>query len=203
MTGDDAQTSAASAAVADGLRVRHPGLRESVLADARANALHRGESFPEGTTTRRLLGVLRLAWVSDAFLAQAAYRAKAAMQRRRVPVLPRFAHRLSMMLAGVSIGDPVLLAPGAYVVHGGVVIDGITEIGPGAVISPWVTIGLKAGCLQGPRIGSGVQIGTGAKIIGPIVIGDGAVIGANAVVVSDVAAGTKVAGVPAVRIGSA
>ena len=57
--------------------------------------------------------------------------------------------------------------------------------------------GLKAGNVDGPKIGRNVRVGTGAKIIGPVRIGDGASIGANAVVVDDVAEDTTVAGVPA------
>ncbi len=197
MSDEDGQSGEQHGVVADRLRARHPGFRESVLEDARVSALHRGEPFPQGSPSATLLGLLRLCRDSDAFGAQVAYRAKASLQRRGRPILGRVAHRLAMMLAQVSIGDPVLIRPGVYVVHGGIVIDGITEVGSGTVIAPWVTIGLKAGNLQGPTIGSGVQIGTGAKILGPIRVGDGAVIGANAVVVSDVPAGARVVGVPA------
>ena len=62
-----------------------------------------------------------------------------------MPVLPRIAHRLAMVLAQVSIGDPVVMHPGVYIVHGQVVIDGLAEIHPGVTIAPWVTIGLRAG----------------------------------------------------------
>ena len=93
--------------------------------------------------------------MSDAFLAQALYRIKARAQALRIPVLPRLAHRLAMMLAQVSIGDPVVVHPGVYIVHGQVVIDGLVEIQPGAVISPFVTIGLRAGDVRGATIESG------------------------------------------------
>nr|WP_246715239.1 hypothetical protein [Rhizobium sp. BK196] len=46
-------------------------------------------------------------------------------------------------------------------------------------------------------MGNGVDVGAGAKILGPVVIGEGAVIGANAVVVRDVPAGAIAVGVPA------
>ncbi|MEL6577883.1 MAG: hypothetical protein AAFQ81_18530, partial [Pseudomonadota bacterium] len=71
------------------------------------------------------------------------------------------------------------------------------SIGPNALIRPFVTIGLMEGNLQGPTIGAGVVIGTGAKLLGPITVGDGARIGANAVVIEDVPAGATVVGVPA------
>jgi serine O-acetyltransferase len=43
-----------------------------------------------------------------------------------------------------------------------------------------------------------VDIGAGAKILGPVHIGAGATIGANAVVLCDVPAGALAVGVPAV-----
>ncbi len=184
------------------LRARHPRLREAVVADARATAAFRGEaSDAQGTLAVARL-ILRLCWTSDAFLAQALYRVKARAQARGVPVLPRLAHRGSMALAQVSIGDPVLVAPGVYVIHGQVVIDGLVEIGPGVTLAPWVTIGLKAGDPRGATIERDVAIGTGAKVIGPVRIGAGATIGANAVVVDDVAPGATVVGAPARPVGA-
>ena len=49
-----------------------------------------------------------------------------------------------------------------------------------------------------PKIGSGVYIGAGAKVLGAITVGDGAVIGANAVVLCDVPSGYTAVGIPAV-----
>jgi serine O-acetyltransferase len=180
-----------------GLRARHPGFRAALVADARVTAGMRGERKEFRSRRDAAVQIARLAWVSDAFLAQALYRAKARMQARGVPVLPRLAHRLSMALAQVSIGDPVVVGPGLYLLHGQVVIDGLVEIGEGAVIAPFVTIGLRAGDVRGATIGPGVSIGTGAKVIGPVRIGAGATIGANAVVVDDVPDGATVVGVPA------
>lgn len=178
-------------------RARHPRLRDAVLADARITAAYRGERAEFTSALDAAFQVARLAWVSDAFAAQALYRLKARLQARRVPVLPRLAHRLAMVLAQVSISDPVVVAPGIYLVHGQVVIDGIVEIGEGVVIAPWVTIGLRAGDPRGATIERGASVGTGAKVIGPVRIGAGATVGANAVVVGDVPAGATVVGAPA------
>ena len=49
-----------------------------------------------------------------------------------------------------------------------------------------------------PTIGNNVDIGAGAKVLGPITIGDNVVIGANAVVLSDVPSNSVAVGVPAV-----
>lgn len=181
----------------EGVRAQHPGFVEAVAADARLTLSLRGEAVERPSRAELLVDVLRLAVVSDAFLAQMLYRAKARSQSLGVPVLPHLFHRLAMMVAQVCIGDPVIVRPGIYLPHGQVVIDGITEVESGAVFFPWVTVGLKAGNVDGPKIGRNVRVGTGAKIIGPVRIGAGASIGANAVVVDDVAEDTTVAGVPA------
>ena len=178
-------------------RARHPRLREALLADAAVTARHRGERDVFRTRLDAAAQVVRLAWTSDAFLAQALYRAKARLQALGVPLAPRVAHRLAMALGQVSIGDPVVVHPGVYVVHGQVVVDGLTEIGPGAVLAPFVTIGLRAGDLRGPTLERDVHVGTGARVIGPVRVGAAATIGANAVVVDDVAPGATVVGAPA------
>jgi serine O-acetyltransferase len=180
-----------------GLRARHPTFWNAVAQDARVTALHRGERHEFRSSIDAAGQALRLAWASDAFLAQALYRAKARLQALGVPVLPRLLHKLAMWSAQVSIGDPVVVAPGVYLVHGSVVLDGLVEIETGVVISPFVTIGLRAGDVTGPVVGAGVNIGTGAKLIGPVRIGEGARVGAGAVVVDDVPAGATVVGVPA------
>jgi serine O-acetyltransferase len=97
----------------------------------------------------------------------------------------------------------VLVHPGVYVIHGQFVADGLVEIHSGAVIAPFVTIGLRAGDVRGATIERDVSIGTGAKVIGRVRIGAGARIGANAVVVDDVPAGATVAGAPARPMGEA
>jgi serine O-acetyltransferase len=179
------------------LRSRHPPLREALAADAQITAHYRGEREEFRSRADLALQCVRLACVSDAYLGQALYRLKARLQALGVPLLPRFAHRLAMATAQVSIGDPVLLHPGVYILHGQIVVDGLVEIHSGVTIAPFVTIGLKAGNPQGATIESDVNIGTGAKVIGPVRVGKGATIGANAVVVDDVPAGATVAGIPA------
>lgn len=52
-----------------------------------------------------------------------------------------------------------------------------------------------------PKVGRGVMIGAGAKILGNIRIGEGAIVGAGSVVLRDVPAHTTVVGVPARVVG--
>jgi serine O-acetyltransferase len=179
------------------IRARHPAFWAAVVADARIAARYRGERDEFHSRLDTVRQAIRLAWVSDAFLAQALYRAKARAQALGIPVVPRLAHRLAIAIAQVSIGDPVVVHPGVYMPHGQVVADGLAEIHSGVDIAPFVTIGLRAGDVRGPTIERDVSIGTGAKLIGPVTIGAGARVGANAVVVDDVPAGVTVVGAPA------
>jgi serine O-acetyltransferase len=185
------------AALIAGVHAKHPHFFDALIADASVTASYRAERSTFRSRGDALAQSLRLMWVSDAFLAQACYRAKARLQTLGVPVLPRLAHRLAMMTAQVCIGDPVVVDAGVYIAHGQVVIDGFVEVQRGTVIFPWVTIGLRAGDVRGPTIGRDVHIGTGAKLIGPITVGPRARIGANSVVVDDVAEGITVVGSPA------
>jgi serine O-acetyltransferase len=180
-----------------GIAARHPHFREAVLADARLTAHFRGERADFGSTVDTVLQVLRLMVQSDAFLAQVAYRAKARMQALGIPLLPRLAHRIAMVSAQVSIGDPVIVHPGVYIAHGQVVVDGIIEIHSGVVLFPWVTVGLIGPEVIGPTIGPRAQIGSGAKVLGKVNVGADARVGANSVVLDDVAEGATVVGIPA------
>jgi len=55
----------------------------------------------------------------------------------------------------------------------------------------------KEGGDRHPKIGRGVMIGAGAKVLGNIRVGEGAKIGAGSVVLKDVPPRTTVAGIPA------
>jgi serine O-acetyltransferase len=79
-----------------------------------------------------------------------------------------------------------------------VVISGDAVLGDDVVLRNGVTIGLRHRAFRGsPVIGNRVDIGAGAKILGPITIGDDVSIGANAVVLTDVPATSIAVGIPA------
>ena len=81
---------------------------------------------------------------------------------------------------------------------GGVIISGDVIFGDDVVIRNGVTIGLRRTGVRGsPKIGNRVDIGAGAKILGPITIGDDSTIGANAVVLQDVPPDSVAIGIPA------
>jgi serine O-acetyltransferase len=95
--------------------------------------------------------------------------------------------------AGTRLGRGVRLNYSGLgtVIHARAVIGDRVEIGPGVVI------GGRSKLYDVPVIEDDVQIGVGAKVLGPIRVGRGAVIGANAVVLHDVPAGATVVGIPA------
>ena len=130
------------------------------------------------------------------------YRMRDNLLKKETPLLPYLCETLARALWHVAIGRKVTFGPRLLIPHGYCVIDGLVTIGADVVINPWVTIGLSGSRrwgfdARGPIIGNKVQIGTGAKVLGPITIGDGARIGANAVVLDDVPAGATVVGAPA------
>lgn len=108
--------------------------------------------------------------------------------------------KLVEIACGITIGSTARIGRRFEIEHHGcIVIHGAAEIGDDCLIRHGVTIG-NAGCedpLGAPKIGNGVQIGAGAKLIGRITVGNDVIVGANAVVVRDVPEGVIVGGVPA------
>ena len=113
-------------------------------------------------------------------------------------------HKLVEIFCGITIGSTALIGRRFEIEHHGcIVIHGAAQIGDDCLIRHGVTIGNSGAQdpLGAPRLGNGVQIGAGAKLIGRITIGNNVIIGANAVVVHNVPDDVIVAGVPAVIIG--
>jgi serine O-acetyltransferase len=91
-----------------------------------------------------------------------------------------FRHRFWSVVTGAEIPLSCNIGGGLLINHpNGIVIHPAARIGVNCIISQQVTIGTngKAGL---SRIGGHVDIGGGAKILGPVHIGDHARIGANA-----------------------
>ncbi len=114
-----------------------------------------------------------------------------------------FQHKISMVF-GVDIHPAATLGYGIMIDHAtGLVIGQTTVVGNNVSIMQSVTLG-GTGKEDGdrhPKVGNGVLISAGAKILGNINIGDGAKIGAGSVVLQDVPDHTTAAGVPAKLIG--
>ena len=102
------------------------------------------------------------------------------------------------MVTGADIPVTSRLGGGLLLPHpNGIVLHPDAEVGPNCLLFQQVTLGTVEGRAGAPRLGGHVDVGAGARILGPVRIGDHAVIGANAVVLSDVPAGCTAVGVPA------
>ena len=91
--------------------------------------------------------------------------------------------------------DSCTIGPGLFIQHGFSTII-MADMGANCWINQQVTIGYKDRSGR-PRLGDGVRVTAGAKVLGPVHIGDRVVIGANAVVVKDVPDDCIVVGIPA------
>lgn len=138
---------------------------------------------------RRMLGALR---------AYQYHARQPGMTSRLLRIFANARHRFWSHFSRAHIPLNTTIGGGLLLLHpDGVIIHPNSIIGPNCMILQQVTIGnggASGGC---PKLGAGVDVGAGAKVLGPIVIGDGAKIGANAVVIRDVPAGFTAVGIPA------
>jgi serine O-acetyltransferase len=102
-------------------------------------------------------------------------------------------------VTGVEIHPAARIGRGLFIDHGsGVVIGETAEVGDHVTMYQGVTLG-GTGFARGkrhPTVGDQVMIGSGAKLLGPVVVGARSKIGANSVVIHDVPADATVVGNP-------
>ncbi len=108
--------------------------------------------------------------------------------------------KVVQILTGIELPCEVELGPGFVIDHfGGIVVSGYARFGANCRLRNGVVVGLKnVSDPVAPVFGDNVDIGAGAKILGPIRIGNNVRIGANAVVLCDVPDDHVAVGVPAV-----
>ncbi len=166
---------------------RSPPALESISAELPDWTRER-KRFWEWAPSRSLLASVR------AYQRHAASRTPWAAVLKRLCVLR---HRFWSVITAADIPLNSHIGGGLVMIHpNGIVIHPRALIGPNCRIFQQVTIG-TAGAEDVPTIGSSVEVGAGARLLGGIVIGDHARIGANAVVVDDVPAGATAVGIPA------
>lgn len=107
-------------------------------------------------------------------------------------------HRLWSAVTGCDLPLDARLGGGLVLPHPlGIVLHPDASIGPNCLLFQGVTVGTRDGLDGAPILEGHVDVGAGAKILGPVRIGAHAKIGANAVVLCDVPAGAIAVGVPA------
>jgi serine O-acetyltransferase len=128
------------------------------------------------------------------------YRVRPALVRKFFSLIYHILFKLVQIVTGIELPCEVEVGRNFVIDHfGGIVISGYTKFGDNCRIRNGVVVGLRRmDDIRAPDIGNNVDIGAGAKVLGPIRIGDNVRIGANAVVVCDVPANSIAVGVPAV-----
>ena len=127
------------------------------------------------------------------------YNVRPALLRKLFSLIYRVLYTLVQIMTGIEFPCEVQIGRNFVIDHfGGIVVSGYAKFGDNCRIRNGVVVGLRRvddPCA--PTIGNNVDIGTGAKILGPISIGNNVVIGANAVVLVDVPDNSIAVGVPA------
>ena len=119
--------------------------------------------------------------------------------RHGMPFSARYISQRSAHKTGIEIHPGAKIGKRVCIHHGhGIVIGETTEIGDDVMIYQGVTLGGTGKDVgkRHPTIESGVMIGAGAKVLGPITIGKNAKVAAGAVVIKDVEPNCTVVGVP-------
>lgn len=145
-------------------------------------------------------------WGAQGFWAMIVYRfgrwrydVKPAILRKLLSLVYRILFKCIQIVTGIELPCEVRIGRGFIIDHfGGIIISGYAQFGDNCRIRNGVVVGLRRVEEKfAPVIGDNVDIGAGAKLLGPIHIGNNVLIGANAVVLCDVPDNSIAAGVPA------
>ena len=146
-------------------------------------------------------------WSAQGFWALTVYRfgrwrytVRPTLLRKLLSLLYKILYKFVQIVTGIELPCEVPIGSNFRIDHfGGIVISGYAEFGNNCRIRNGVVVGLKNPenpCA--PKIGNDVDIGAGAKLLGPIVIGNNVSIGANAVVTKSIPDNSIAVGVPAI-----
>ncbi len=149
----------------------------------------------EGEATAKSMA--RAVLSSDSYRITALNRVREAARAKRIPFLNHALRVTQTAVMGVEIGKDVTLGRGVYFVHSlGTVIGGDAKVGDRVRFYGNNTVG-TAKDNGYPVIEEDVEVGAGARILGPVRIGARSRIGANAVVLQDVPPDSVAVGIPA------
>jgi serine O-acetyltransferase len=127
------------------------------------------------------------------------YGVRPAIARKLFSFIYKVLFKFIQIVTGIELPCEVQIGRNFVIDHfGGIIISGYAQFGDNCRIRNGVVVGLRRveeKCA--PIVGDDVDIGAGAKILGPIRIGNHVLIGANAVVLCDVPDNSVAAGVPA------
>lgn len=117
---------------------------------------------------------------------------------KKLYFLSRLLSQIMRFLTGIEIHPGAVIGKRLFIDHGmGVVIGETAEIGDDCLIYHGSTLGGTGKDIgkRHPTIGNNCIVGSGSKILGPIIIGNNVKIGANAIVYENVDNNTTVVGI--------
>ena len=128
------------------------------------------------------------------------YRLRPAIVRKPFSLMYHVLFKIIQIVTGIELPCEVEIGRNFVIDHfGGIIISGYARFGDDCRIRNGVVVGLRrVEDKRAPIIGNNVDIGAGAKLLGPIQIGDNVLVGANAVVLCDVPNNSIAVGVPAI-----
>jgi serine O-acetyltransferase len=146
-------------------------------------------------------------WCAQGFWVMVVYRfgrwrygIRPTLARKFFSLVYHVLYKIMQIVTGIELPCEVVVGRNFVIDHfGGIIISGYARFGDNCRLRDGVVVGLRRVEEKfAPIIGNNVDIGSGAKLLGPIKIGDNVLIGANAVVLSDVPDNSIAVGVPAV-----
>jgi serine O-acetyltransferase len=182
--------------------------------EAHARPLRTGDANenPEGMSLRDLLAEDLQThgghWLAPGFLALAVHRfgnwrmsIRSAVVRAPLTAAYRVAYRASTTLWGIDLPYVSKIGRRVRIDHHGAVYVGAWAIGDDVVIRHSVTIGLvRRNTTRAPIIGSRVELGPGACVVGEICVGNDCYVGPNTVLAESLPDGAAAIGVPARQV---
>ena len=128
------------------------------------------------------------------------YRVAHYFQTHNMKFLARAISQHAAKTTGIEIHPGATIGRRLFIDHGhGVVIGETTEIGEDVTLYQGVTLGGTGKDVgkRHPTLGNNVMVGSGAKVLGPVVLGNDVKIASGAVVLKDIPNGATAVGVPA------
>jgi serine O-acetyltransferase len=128
------------------------------------------------------------------------YGVRPALLRKLFSLVYKVLYKFIQIITGIELPCEATVGRNFVIDHfGGIIVSGYARFGDNCRIRNGVVVGLRrVEEPAAPIIGNNVDIGAGAKVLGPIRIGDNSIIGANAVVIEDVPENSIAIGVPAI-----
>jgi len=146
-------------------------------------------------------------WMEQGFWVMLVYRfgrwrygVRSVPLRKLFSFIYKILFKLVQIMTGIELPCEAVVGRNFIIDHfSGIIVSGFAQFGDDCRIRTGVVVGLRRVDEKcAPVIGNNVDIGAGAKLLGPIRIGNNVLVGANAVVLCDVPDDSIAIGVPAI-----